>query len=153
LGYIGVDREPHFDDLDDFDNEFGRVPGEIQKIKNEIFGDFKLDRDIDFGDAITVHKTQGSDYDHVRFVIPEISPFVVRKLLYTAFTRAKRKLHVIVHENLKEELAFEIVKAHKNSAVDQRNTLVYGYKTYPSKPYVQSTLSLYSISLVCYYWQ
>jgi exodeoxyribonuclease V alpha subunit len=104
LGYIQANGEPHFHDLDDFEKEFGRISEEIRKIKKEVSADFNgLGRDIDFGDVITVHKAQGSDYDVVIFVIPEIGPFIVRELLYTAFTRAKSKLYVVIHENLKEE--------------------------------------------------
>jgi exodeoxyribonuclease V alpha subunit len=41
--------------------------------------------------AITVHKSQGSEFDHVLVVLPEKeSPVVTRELLYTALTRARR---------------------------------------------------------------
>lgn len=46
--------------------------------------------------AITVHKSQGSEYDNAYLIIPETqSPVMVRELLYTAITRAKQKLTVI----------------------------------------------------------
>lgn len=51
--------------------------------------------DIDFSYAVTVHKSQGSEYNTVHIVIPEYSPFITRQMFYTAVTRAKHK--VIIH--------------------------------------------------------
>ncbi len=43
--------------------------------------------------AITVHKSQGSEYDQVLFVLPAgESPLLGRELLYTGITRAKKQL-------------------------------------------------------------
>ena len=41
--------------------------------------------------AMTVHKSQGSEYNHLVFVLPnEKSPLLTRELVYTAITRAKK---------------------------------------------------------------
>jgi exodeoxyribonuclease V alpha subunit len=49
--------------------------------------------------AMTVHKTQGSEYDTVVLVHPPSdSPLVGRELLYTALTRAARRLVVVGSE-------------------------------------------------------
>jgi exodeoxyribonuclease V alpha subunit len=46
--------------------------------------------------ASTVHKSQGSEHDHVVVVLPsEPSPIVTRELLYTAVTRARTHVTVI----------------------------------------------------------
>ena len=42
--------------------------------------------------AITIHKSQGSEYFTVHIVIPEYSEFVTRRMFYTAVTRAKSKI-------------------------------------------------------------
>ena len=47
--------------------------------------------------AITVHKSQGSEYRHAALVIPpaqpdELTPLVTRELIYTAVTRAREQL-------------------------------------------------------------
>ena len=47
---------------------------------------------IDPAFAITVHKSQGSEYNNVYIVIPEDTSFITRKLFYTAITRAKSKI-------------------------------------------------------------
>ena len=45
--------------------------------------------------AMTVHKSQGSEYDEVAIVLPFTqSPIVNRELLYTAVTRARHKLTI-----------------------------------------------------------
>lgn len=45
--------------------------------------------------AMTVHKSQGSEFDSVMFVLPEReSPMLSRELVYTAVTRARRILTV-----------------------------------------------------------
>jgi exodeoxyribonuclease V alpha subunit len=46
--------------------------------------------------ATTVHKAQGSEYQHVVVVLPDhASPLVTRELLYTAVTRASKRVTVV----------------------------------------------------------
>ncbi|RCV89071.1 exodeoxyribonuclease V subunit alpha [Vreelandella rituensis] len=41
--------------------------------------------------AMTVHKSQGSEFDHTALVMPDtLSPILTRELIYTAVTRAKK---------------------------------------------------------------
>ena len=45
--------------------------------------------------ALTVHKSQGSEFDHVALVLPQkLSPVLTAELLYTAVTRARRSLTI-----------------------------------------------------------
>lgn len=47
--------------------------------------------------AMTVHKSQGSEFDHVALVLPDrAAPVLTRELLYTGITRAKRRLALVV---------------------------------------------------------
>jgi exodeoxyribonuclease V alpha subunit len=49
--------------------------------------------------AMTVHKSQGSEFDAVAVVLPERpSPILSRELLYTAITRAKRSVSIHASE-------------------------------------------------------
>lgn len=49
--------------------------------------------------AMTIHQTQGSEYDEVLLVLPEEnSPLLTRELLYTAVTRAKKKVILLGSE-------------------------------------------------------
>ena len=46
--------------------------------------------------ALTIHKSQGSEYDHVIVVLPDReSRILTRELLYTGVTRAKQRLTII----------------------------------------------------------
>jgi exodeoxyribonuclease V alpha subunit len=46
--------------------------------------------------ALTIHKSQGSEYDHVVVVLPDReSRILTRELLYTGVTRAKQRLTII----------------------------------------------------------
>ncbi len=51
--------------------------------------------------AITVHKSQGSEFDNVLLMVPEQdSPLITRELLYTGITRAKRLLSLFATEEM-----------------------------------------------------
>ncbi len=46
--------------------------------------------------AMTVHKSQGSEFDHAVLLLPETtSPVLTRELLYTAITRAAKRFTVV----------------------------------------------------------
>lgn len=46
--------------------------------------------------AMTIHRSQGSQYDTVSIVLPDAqSPLLTRQLLYTAVTRARRQVQII----------------------------------------------------------
>ncbi|HEX6245270.1 MAG TPA: ATP-binding domain-containing protein, partial [Polyangiales bacterium] len=49
--------------------------------------------------AMTVHKSQGSEFDQIALVLPEqSSPVVTRELLFTAVTRARSVVHLFGSE-------------------------------------------------------
>ncbi len=48
----------------------------------------------DFGFCLSVHKSQGSEFDHVVLLLPPGSEKFGRKMLYTAVTRARKKIDV-----------------------------------------------------------
>jgi exodeoxyribonuclease V alpha subunit len=46
--------------------------------------------------ALTVHQSQGSEFEHVLLVLPEeMSPVLSRELIYTAITRARKSISII----------------------------------------------------------
>ncbi|MCU1397475.1 MAG: exodeoxyribonuclease alpha subunit [Acidimicrobiales bacterium] len=60
-----------------------------------LFAPAQLD-DVETAYATTVHKSQGSEYDTVVVVLPPAtSPLIGRELLYTAITRARRRVLII----------------------------------------------------------
>ena len=51
--------------------------------------------------AMTVHKSQGSEFEHAALILPARSvPLVTRELVYTAITRAKRRLSLYADEQV-----------------------------------------------------
>ncbi|MDO4626854.1 MAG: exodeoxyribonuclease V subunit alpha [Pasteurellaceae bacterium] len=51
--------------------------------------------------AMTVHKSQGSEFEHCLFVLPtQFSPVLSKELIYTALTRAKLKLTVFTTQSI-----------------------------------------------------
>ena len=56
--------------------------------------------DLRFTHASTVHKSQGSTYENALVMVPDImtcrNPSVRRRLLYVAYTRASKHLHIMV---------------------------------------------------------
>jgi hypothetical protein len=56
--------------------------------------------------ALTVHKTQGSEFGKTFIVIPRQCRLLTREMLYTALTRHKEKVILLVQGHLKELFAF-----------------------------------------------
>ena len=52
--------------------------------------------DVETAFVITVHKAQGSEFNHVALVLPENkSPVLTRELIYTGITRAKENFTLL----------------------------------------------------------
>ncbi len=83
--------------------------------KNAVYGFDELDQ-IEHSYAITVHKSQGSEFDCVILPIVKTAPMLLtRNLLYTAITRAKKLLIII---GSKDVINFMI----RNTDAKVRNT-------------------------------
>jgi exodeoxyribonuclease V alpha subunit len=66
--------------------------------------------------AMTIHKTQGSEFDHVYMVLPaqKDNKLLSRELLYTGITRAKKYLSVDTRENVWRQAVETKVVRHSN---------------------------------------
>ncbi|MDH5686344.1 MAG: ATP-dependent RecD-like DNA helicase [Candidatus Bathyarchaeota archaeon] len=80
------------------------------------------DEDFELAYAITVHKSQGSDFRNVFFVLPSKRALLCKELLYTALTRSKRSIAVFLQ---KEESREILEYARTCSAILQRNTSIF----------------------------
>ncbi|MCG8618567.1 MAG: exodeoxyribonuclease V subunit alpha [Desulfobacterales bacterium] len=80
------------------DDDRTKVPGQILAVFPDERDGYRKFRYADLPDhepafALTIHKSQGSEYGTVLVVIPDrISPVVTRQLLYTGITRARNKV-------------------------------------------------------------
>jgi len=53
--------------------------------------------DVETVFAMTVHKSQGSEFDHAALVLPEhSSPVLTRELVYTGITRARQQFTLVL---------------------------------------------------------
>lgn len=72
--------------------------------------------------AITIHKSQGSDFDNVILVIPERAFNTTTEMLYTALTRFKKKTYLLVQGGI------ETLEKHRHvssSETDKRNSFLF----------------------------
>ena len=88
-----------------------------------------LNRDIetDLAYAISVHKSQGSGFQHVHLVLPAMQGLLFRELVYTALSRPKVSLHLYLQVTDKDEPLSVLYEALKRSYVSQRRTSIFGY--------------------------
>ena len=107
------------DNIDDTEKQI-KIKFDDEKVAWYSFQDIEQ---IEHAYAITVHKSQGSEFDVVIICIPQSSPMLLtRNLLYTGITRAKKLLIVIGNKNI---IQFMI----DNADIKKRNTgLKYKFK-------------------------
>jgi exodeoxyribonuclease V alpha subunit len=73
--------------------------------------------------ALTVHAAQGSEYDVVIFVCTNGSPgFVHRGIVYTAFSRARKKLWVLSDDRVLRSIAERAIPARNSELVSRMRT-------------------------------
>jgi exodeoxyribonuclease V alpha subunit len=67
--------------------------------------------------AMTVHKAQGSEFDHVALVLPDADlPLLTRELVYTAITRARRSVAIVGPMGLLARSVARVVERHSGVA-------------------------------------
>ena len=51
--------------------------------------------------ALTIHKSQGSEFDQLLMVLPDqMNPVLTRQLFYTGLTRARKSVHILAPESI-----------------------------------------------------
>jgi exodeoxyribonuclease V alpha subunit len=70
--------------------------------------------------AMTIHKTQGSEFEHVAMVLPEQKDnrLLSRELLYTGITRAKLQLSIASSQSVWQSGVSQQVKRHSGLAIN-----------------------------------
>ena len=83
----------------DFGDRIVVIPTEIVLCYRGKWMTYNPQRDIDLAYVITVHKAQGSEYEEVVYVLDKAVIYnQSRKNLYTAVTRAKKKVTIITDQ-------------------------------------------------------
>jgi len=96
---------------------------------------------IELAYTITVHKSQGSDFEYVFLVIPKTGRIISRELIYTALTRSKRKLTLLI-EGDNPHWIINLSKP-QYSETSKRNTHIFNPSVRDSKshiPYVEGLI-------------
>lgn len=114
-------------------------------IPHETFGfrgDKGEDQDaaIELAYAITIHKSQGSDFDTVFVVLPKTGRILSRELIYTTLTRAKKRVVLLVQDSIGWLREFTKPQA---SVLARRNTNLFDYSVRAERlniPYVEGLI-------------
>jgi exodeoxyribonuclease V alpha subunit len=81
---------------------FPRADGTLKKVRPTRLND------VDTAYAMTVHKSQGSEFDHTALAFPDgMSPILTRELIYTAITRSRSRFTLV---NSREDLLSESIQ-------------------------------------------
>ena len=96
-----------------------RIFGAQGDMDQEVLYDFtKKQPPIRLAYAQTIHKSQGQEYDIIIVpMLPSFSRQLQRNLLYTAVTRAKKRVFIVGK-------ASAVAKAVRNDRADRRNSLL-----------------------------
>ncbi len=86
------------------------------------YGRAEVDENLDLAYAITVHKSQGSDFETVFLVLPQAAGTLSRELLYTALTRFRRRLVILLEKDIRP---LERYRSPETSETSRRNTNLF----------------------------
>jgi exodeoxyribonuclease V alpha subunit len=85
----------------------------FEALSREAVGDLSMEMAF----AMTVHKAQGSEFDHVMLVLPETDiPLLTRELVYTAVTRARRSVLIVGDQDLLARAVSRRIDRHSGIA-------------------------------------
>ena len=99
--------------------------------KNYFIPDQKVTDNLELAYAISVHKSQGSEFDYVYIIIPKReSHLLSMELLYTALTRAQNHVTVLLQQDISTLTTMSHVE---KSAVRKINSSVFKFMPLPDE--------------------
>jgi exodeoxyribonuclease V alpha subunit len=86
--------------------------------------------------AITVHKSQGSGFNHLFFVLPTRYGLLNRELIYTALTRTKKSMVLFLQDSEKEGKTLLEIALDRPSSSSRRTSLMLDkpFRSYDLEP-------------------
>ena len=100
--------------------EFASQPGYTYNFSKKDFND-ESEGALELAYALTVHKSQGSQFGLVFFVLPEGHPILTRELIYTALTRHEDRI-IIMHQGPRTALR-DLSAPHSSETARRRTNL------------------------------
>jgi len=74
--------------------------------------------------SMTIHKSQGSEFDEVLLVLPEkINPILTKELIYTGITRAKKVIKVLAKKDVFIDILRCKVDRHSGLTIQLKESL------------------------------
>ena len=119
-GEVGITRWL-FKDEDELSVTFSDQPEFSYSYQSGV-NERSVERNLELAYAITIHKSQGSDFDNVILVIPERAFNITTEMLYTSLTRFKQKTYLLVQGGI------DTLEKHRHvssSETDRRNTFLF----------------------------
>ena len=90
-----------------------------------------VQENLELAYAISVHKAQGSEFEYVYIVLPNReSRLLSTELLYTAITRAQKKVTVFLQEDIRTLTSMRNVE---KSAINKINSSVFDFNPLPDE--------------------
>lgn len=114
---------------------YGKDFGKNEKGWN--YPEQKVSENLELAYAISVHKSQGSEFDYVYIIIPKRdSHLLSMELLYTALTRAQKKVTVFLQDDIS---TLSTLSHIDKSAVRRINSSVFKFEPLPEEMlYIQN---------------
>ena len=101
----------------EIDNQEGKIKIKFDDDKIAIYETADLEQ-IEHSYAITVHKSQGSEFNEVIFPIVQVAPVLLtRNVLYTGMTRAKNRLVIIGNKSAVEFMINNVNTKKRNTGL------------------------------------
>lgn len=126
LGFIDKNGKIYMKEVEHYFKDRLGDKREKEKFLSDIKDEFdKEDSSVSPGYAITVHKSQGTDYDNVIFIISDFTRFLSKELFYTAVTRVKKRVNIFIKDELREKIEELSNSILNNSFNDSKRTLLF----------------------------
>lgn len=100
----------------------------------------EINDNLELAYALTVHKAQGSDFDTVFFIVPQEASTLSRELIYTALTRFRRRLVLLIERDTAPLLA---LRSPASSDTQRRNTYMFTLALRPegvARPHLEALI-------------
>ncbi len=91
----------------------------------------QADENLELAYALTVHKSQGSDFDFVFLILPQEAQLLSRELIYTGLTRFRKKLILLVEKDIS---TLQDLRRPEKSDTHLRNTFMFDISLRPEQP-------------------